>query len=77
MAIHYFHCTNGLDLVIDQNGHETRNSDENTWRAQAVAARLMRELPDYAEWSNWAVHVYDEFGLLNIVDFPVERRRAA
>ena len=77
MAVHYFHCTNGIDLVIDQNGRETRNSDENFSCAQAVAARLMRALPAYDEWSNWAVHVYDEFGLLDIVDFPLEQRRAA
>ena len=77
MAIHYFHCTNGLDLVIDHDGHETQNSDENSSRAHAVACRLMRSLPAYDEWSNWAVHVYDDFGLLDIVDFPVEQRRAA
>lgn len=77
MAVHYFHCTNGIDLVIDENGHETGTSDEVSAHARAVAGCLMRTLPGYDEWSNWAVHVYDDFGALDIIDFPVERRRAA
>jgi hypothetical protein len=77
MAVHYFHCTDGVDMVIDHDGHCLGSPDEMLSRAHAVAARLMRSLPSYNEWSGWAVHVYDELGMVVIVDFPVERRRAA
>jgi hypothetical protein len=77
MAVHYFHCTNGIDLVIDAEGQETSGSAEISCHARAVAARLMRAVPQYHEWWNWSVHVYDEIGAVEIFDFPADRRRAA
>ena len=77
MAVHYFHCTNGLDMVIDKKGQETSGSDEMSAHARAVAAGLMRAVPGYHEWWNWSVHVYDEVGAVKIFDFPKDRRRAA
>ena len=77
MAVHFFHCTNGIDMVIDEKGQETSSSDEMSSHARSVAARLMRAVPGYDEWWNWAVHVYDEVGAVEIFDFPTDRRRAA
>jgi hypothetical protein len=77
MAIHYFHCTNGIDMVIDGTGRDVATGDEMPMQARAVAAELMRAVPGYHEWWNWSVHVYDAFGAVAIVDFPTDRRRAA
>jgi apolipoprotein N-acyltransferase len=77
MAMHYFHCTNGIDLVIDQKGQEIAAVDEMSAQARAVATELMRAVPGYQEWWNWSVHVYDAFGAVDIFDFPADRRRAA
>ena len=77
MAVHFFHCTNGIDLVVDAEGQETSGSDEMSAHARSVAARLMRAVPGYDEWWNWSVHVYDELGAVEIFDFPTDRRRAA
>ena len=77
MAVHYFHCTNGIDMVIDEMGQETFSSAEISSHARAVAAALMRAIPSYDEWWNWSVHVYDELGAVEIFDFPADRRRAA
>ena len=77
MAVHYFHCTNGLDMVIDKQGQETSGAAELSAHARAVAADLIRSVPGYHEWWNWSVHVYDEVGAVEIFDFPKDRRRAA
>jgi apolipoprotein N-acyltransferase len=77
MAVHYFHCTNGIDMVIDETGRDISAADEISAQARAVAMDLMRSVPGYDEWWNWSVHVYDTFGAVEIVDFPVDRRRAA
>ena len=77
MAVHYFHCTNGIDMVIDETGQETSSPGEMSSQARAVAGALMRAVPAYHEWWNWSVHVYDEIGAVEIFDFPADRRRAA
>ena len=77
MAVHFFHCTDGIDLVLDEKGQEASGADEMAAHARAVAARLMRALPGYNEWWNWSVHVCDEHGAVEIFDFPADRRRAA
>lgn len=77
MGVHFFHCTDGVDLVIDETGREASTSDEMASHARAVATGLMRAVPGYNEWWNWSVHVYDEFGAVDIFEFPRDRRRAA
>ncbi len=77
MAVHYFHCTNGIDMVIDGTGQDIAGVDELSAQARAVAAGLMRAVPGYHEWWNWSVHVYDEVGAVEICDFPIGRRQAA
>lgn len=70
MAIHYFHCTDGIDLVLDRSGRETRDFGDVRPQALSVADELMREVPDYAEWERWSVCVYDETGQVEVVPFP-------
>jgi hypothetical protein len=77
MAIHYFHCTDGIDMVIDETGREISSSAEMASHARTVAIALMRAVPAYDEWWNWSVHAYDEMGAVEIFDFPIDRRQAA
>ena len=69
MAIHYFHCTDGVDLIVDRRGRDARETHEVRDRARAVADEIMRAVPSYQEWDDWAVHVYDERGEIEIVSF--------
>jgi hypothetical protein len=77
MAVHFFHCTNGIDMVIDDSGQEVSSAAEMSSHARGLAAALMRAAPGYDEWWNWSVHVYDEIGAVEIFDFPADRRQAA
>ena len=77
MAIHYFHCTDGIDLIIDGSGQEISGADEMSSQARAVALGLMQAVPAYDEWWNWSVHVYDDMGTVAIFEFPADRRQAA
>lgn len=77
MAIHYFHCTDGVDLVLDRSGRDTAGGGALLPQAASVADALMRELPGYEDWERWAVHVYDATGEVEIVPFSEARRRAA
>lgn len=70
MALHYFHCTDGVDLVLDRQGREASGLRDVHGRARAVAADIMQAVPSYDEWETWAVHVYDERGQVAIVPFP-------
>lgn len=69
MAIHYYHCTDGIDLILDRSGRETRDFGELRPQAMSVAGSLMRELPDYADWERWSVYVYDATGEVDVVPF--------
>jgi hypothetical protein len=65
-----FHCSDGLDLVVDREGIEVQGSDVLWWALRA-AARLMNALPSYDEWSAWTVAVHNERGsLVETVPFP-------
>jgi hypothetical protein len=77
MAVHYFHCTDGIDMVIDDAGRDISAGEEMAAQARSVADALMRAVPAYDEWWNWSVHVYDERGAVEIFAFPSGRRRAA
>lgn len=77
VAIHYFHCSDGVDLVLDRAGRDTRDPHDLGRQAWFVAQDLMREVPDYTEWSDWSVYIYDEVGQIVIVPFPEAGRQAA
>ena len=69
MSVHYFHCTDGADLIVDREGREAGDGKELIGRARDVAGEIMRAVPDFHEWEDWAVHVYDGRGEVAIVPF--------
>lgn len=78
MAVHYFHCTDGVDLVLDRTGQDTRSKRERHQRACRVAERIMRAIPPGVDWSTWVVSVQDRRGaLVEVVPFPEPALRAA
>jgi hypothetical protein len=62
MARHYFHLTNGEDLVVDREGASTRSRADVWLRARKLSDALMDGLPDYPAWSDWLVCVHDAQG---------------
>lgn len=72
MAVHYFHCTDGRDLIIDRAGHPAIVGGDLVGRARSVADEIKQAVPAYSEWQDWAVHVYDERGEVAIVPFEPE-----
>jgi hypothetical protein len=78
MTVHYYHCTDGVDLVLDRVGHRTRSAGELHSRACRVAEELMNAIPPEIDWAHWIVSVHDKQGtLIEAVPFPVASRRAA
>jgi hypothetical protein len=74
MPVHYFHCTNGKDLVLDRTGRRTRSKREIEPLAWTVALDLMRHAPGAVGWSEWLVSVQDGRGsLVAVVPFPIGR----
>ena len=69
MAIHYFHCTDGVDLIVDRQGREISGPRELDCSAKAAAEAVMRAVPSYEAWEGWAVYVYNERGQVAIVPF--------
>lgn len=67
VSVHYFHCTDGADLIVDREGRD--DGGEFIGRAREVAGEIMRAVPAFHEWSEWAVHVYDARGEVAIVPF--------
>ena len=73
MPIHYFHCTDGRELVLDTVGRRTSRRRVEPVAAQ-VAGRLMREASSSARWSEWLVTVQDQkVSLVTVVPFPAGR----
>lgn len=77
MAVHYFHCTDGRDLIIDRAGRPALGGGDLVGRARGVADEIKRAVPAYSEWQDWAVHVYDDLGQVAIVPFEPEPAAAA
>lgn len=72
MAVHYFHCTDGVDLIVDRAGREAASPAGLCALARDVAREIMSAVPAYDEWGDWAVHVYDDRGEVAIVPFRLE-----
>ena len=77
MAIHYFHCTDGIDLILDRHGRETEAFGDAICTAREIAAEMMQAVPSYRDWDDWAVHIYDNAGPLEVVPFARPTRAAA
>ena len=74
MSVHYFHCTDGRDLVVDKRGREVGPRQKVEAIARSVALDMIDAVPAFREWDGWAVHVYDTRGQVSIVPFPAEAR---
>jgi hypothetical protein len=71
----FFHCSDGVDLVLDHEGVETEASDV-LWSGMRAAERLIRALPSYDDWSAWTVSVHDErCSLVETLPFPANTAR--
>lgn len=71
MAVHYFHCTDGTDLVLDRSGHRARSKRDRLLRAYSIAERVMSGTSPDLDWSRWVVSVYDRRGaMIDLVPFP-------
>ncbi len=75
MPRHYFHCTDGRDLVLDPRGVPLR---EDAPALQVACARhaaeaLRAAAPGLDDWSAWQVCVVDEAGFqVAVVPFEGE-----
>lgn len=69
MAKHYFHCTDGDDLVLDRRGRTLSGPARIERYARAVATRVMADLPDYPDWANWQVCVQHEGRQVAVIPF--------
>ena len=69
MAVQYCRCTDGVDLIVDRSGRDAANIAELRRKAEAVACEVMQAVPTYHEWQDWAVHIYDDRGEVEIVPF--------
>lgn len=77
MASHYFHSTNGEDVIFDHRGLDLDRLEDLHATAEAIAARLMRSVPGYRDWAGWIVCVYDGEGrCIDEVPFPHQTRAA-
>jgi len=75
MSRFYFHCSDGVDLVLDREGVESEASDV-LWLGMRAVERLIRALPSYDDWSAWTVSVHDEQGsLVETLPFPAKTDR--
>ena len=71
----YFHCSDGVDLVLDREGVESGASDV-LWLGMRAAERLISALPSYDDWPAWTVSVHDERGsLVETLPFPANTDR--
>jgi hypothetical protein len=78
MAVLHFHCTDGVDLVLDRRGRNARSKRDLQAKACRVAEDIMAAVPPGLDWSNWVVSVHDARGaLVEIVPFPVSPAREA
>jgi hypothetical protein len=78
MPIHFFHCTDGFDFVLDRVGQNTRSRHDLHLRAGLVATRMMQALPVGVDWSNWIVSVQNRKGrMVEVIPFLAEERREA
>ena len=65
----YFHCSDGVDLVLDREGVVL-------WLGMRAAERLITALPSYDDWPAWTVSVHDERGsLVETLPFPANTDR--
>lgn len=73
MAVHYYHCTDGKNLILDRTGRRTRSEKDVELLASRVAGEVMRSTGAGRDWSGWLVSVQDQIGsMVTVVPFPTQ-----
>ncbi len=71
MAVHFFHCTNGTELILDREGRQARSKRQVERLAYAAAVQIMLKDPGAEDWSDWWVSVQNQNGsMVTVVPFP-------
>src|SRR5215210_835811 len=66
----HFHCTDGVDFVLDGTGGRPRSLQLDLG-AEAAAAHLSRGFPASFDGSGWVVAVHDSLGQqVAVIPFP-------
>ena len=74
MAVHFFHCTDGVSFFADQEGNSVTCEDKIFPAAMRTAEQVMQQLSALSDWSGWLVCVHDELGqVVEVFDFPILR----
>ncbi len=73
MAVHFYHCTDGKNLILDRTGRRTRSEKDIDLLACQVAGEVMRSTDANFDWSGWLVSVQDSTGsMVTVVPFSVQ-----
>ncbi len=71
MPVHFFHCTNGTEIILDRQGRRARSKRQVEPLALQVAGELMQRGPPRIDWADWLVSVQDRKGsMVAVVPFP-------
>ncbi|WP_370875343.1 DUF6894 family protein [Methylobacterium amylolyticum] len=60
--LYRFHCTDGVDLIVDDRGKRLPNPSLVRAHADRLARELMAVGGGRLDWSGWCVEVYDAVG---------------
>lgn len=73
MAVHYFHCTDGKNLILDQTGRRTHSRRELGAVASLIADEVMKTIPGPVDWSRWLVSIQNRKGsMVAVIPFPAD-----
>ena len=74
MSKHFFHCIEGVDLILDKAGREAEYFEVDLV-ATGVAEEISCWVTPSFDWSDWIVSVHNENGRqIAVVPFPSRRR---
>jgi hypothetical protein len=73
VAVHYYHCTDGKNLILDLTGRRTRSRKHVELLAGRVAGEMMQSMDADVDWSGWLVSVQDNTGsMVTVVPFSAQ-----
>ena len=75
VAVHFYHCTDGKNLILDRTGRRTRSENEIDLLACPVAGEMMQSTDAEFDWSGWLVSVQDVTGsMVTVIPFSTQER---
>jgi len=69
VSVHYLHCSNGVDLIVDRTPYRARRIGDAYREALRRARRIMAAASWQRNWDDWSVHICDEAGEIARVPF--------